>query len=282
MAQRHRSALHRWRRWLGVMVLPLVVALMLALVLALGPAGPAGADPAPVAGTALPLPEHTARYAVFRQGSEVGHLDIGLARHEDGSYHYTADTTATNVLLRVVGLALGEQGRFLWAGRIRPLGYQQMVRRPGRDKHWQARFDWEARRARGDSHRGPIDVAVPADVLDPLAVRLQLAVRLGAARLGEDGAPAPEYRFHVLERDEVEVQAFVARGRDAVPYGDGCLPATKLERLREGFGRGDFSWHAEAFHWMPVRILKVRDGEQKMDLRLRHTSLPLSPGPCPP
>lgn len=276
MPGRHRFGPRPRRGWAAVMVLPLV--------LALGPAGPADAVPAAVAtGTTLPLPEHTARYAVFRKGSEVGHLDIELTRHEDGSYRYVADTTATSLLLRILGLALGEEGRFRWAaGTIQPLGYEQMVRRPGRNKHWQARFDWQALRARGDSHRGPIDVALPSGVLDPLTVRLQLAVRLGAARLGAGGEPAPRYRFHVLERDEVEVQAFVERGRDAVPYDDGCLPATKLERLRDGESRGDYSWHAEAFHWMPVRILQVRDGEHKMDLRLRHTSLNLDPRPCPP
>jgi len=272
MPGRHHFALPCCRGPLAALVL----ALTLALGLAPGPAVPAAA-------TALPLPEHTARYAVFRKGSEVGYLDIGLTRHQDGGYHYTADTTATTVLLRVLGLALGEQGRFRWtAGMIRPLDYEQLVRRPGRNKYWQARFDWEALRARGDSHRGAIDVALPAGALDPLTVRLQLAVRLGAARLAEDGDPAPEYRFHVLERDEVEVQTFVGRGREHVPYGDGCLPAVRMERLRDGEGRGDFSWHAEAFHWMPVRILQLRDGEQKMDLRLRDTSLPLDPGPCPP
>lgn len=249
-----------------------------AALLALGLSGPAATADTPQAATALPLPEHTARYAVFRKGSEVGHLDIELARHEGGSYHYAADTTATALLLRVLGLALGEQGRFRWAaGMIRPGSYEQVVRRPGRNKHWEARFDWEALRARGDSHRGPIDVALPAGALDPLTVRLQLAVRLAA-----DGDPAPEYRFHVFERDAVETQAFVLSGRDAVPYGDGCLPAARLERLRNGEARGDFSWHAEAFHWMPVRILQVRDGEEKMDLRLRRTSLPVHPAPCPP
>lgn len=263
---RRSSPLHRRCSWLALMVL------------ALGPLGSTAAASRPVAGTGLPLPEHTARYAVFRKGTEVGYMDIRLTRHEDGSYRFSAGTTATSTLLRILGLALGEQGRFRWtADGIRPLSYEQTVRRPGRDKHWEARFDWASLRVRGDSHRGPIDVALSAGVLDPLTVRLQLAVRLGA-----DGSPAPAYRFQVLERDELEVQTFVRRGRDHVPYGDGCLPAVRMERLRDGAGRGDFSWHAEVFHWMPVRILQVRDGEPTMDLRLRRTSESLGSGSCPP
>lgn len=231
----------------------------------------------PSSAEALPLPEHTARYLVSQRGKEAGYLDLQLSRRDDGSYEYAAATKATAVLLRLLGVSVREQGRFDWhEGHIRPVAYSQVIRRPGRHRFWEADFDWRAMRATGQSHRGEIDVALSPEVLDPLTLRLQLAVLMASP----DGPP-PAYQFRVLERDRIEAHNFLLRARESFAFGSGCLPVLRMERLRENDERKYYSWHAAQFYWLPVRIQQTGDGREELDLRLTETSLPLVVEACP-
>lgn len=226
---------------------------------------------------ALPIPEHTARYVVTQRGRPAGYIDVELRRRDDGGYEYTLTTTAMAMLLRLMGVAISEHGRFQWVdGRIRPISYGQAISRPGPDRFWEAEFDWQAMRARGRSHRGALDVALTPGVLDPLTLRLQLAAQLAAA----DGA-APAEVFRVLERNRIEAQSFHLRAYEAVPFAAGCLAAARLERLREDDERSYYSWHAAQFHWLPVRIQQLRDGREELDMRLSASTLPLATKECP-
>lgn len=226
---------------------------------------------------ALPIPEHTARYAVTQRGRPAGYIDVELRRRDDGSYEYRLTTTATAMLLRLMGVAISEHGHFAWdAGRIRPLSYGQAISRPGPDRFWEAEFDWQAMRARGRSHRGALDVVLTPGVLDPLTLRLQLAVQLAAA----DGA-VPADEFKVLDRNRVEAQHFELGAREAVPFAGGCLAAVRLERRREDDERNYNSWHAAQFHWLPVRIQQLHGGREELDMRLSETTVPLATEECP-
>lgn len=226
---------------------------------------------------ALPLPEHTARYLVSQRGKEAGYLDLRLSRRDDGAYEYAATTKATAVLLRLLGVSAREHGRFDWhQGHIRPVAYSQVITRPGRHRFWEADFDWRAMRATGESHRGEIDVALSPEVLDPLTLRLQLAVLMA-----NPGGPAPAYEFRVLERDRIEAHSFLLRARESFAFGSGCLPVVRMERLREDDERKYYSWHAAQFYWLPVRIQQAGDGREELDLRLTETSIPLVVEACP-
>jgi hypothetical protein len=253
------------------------VNIILSALLVLAAAGVAGEETRPEASAAFPLSEHTARYAVFRRGREIGYLDLELRRRADGDYEYSLNTTATALLARMLGLAAHERGRFGWDdGQISPLSYAQLVERPGRNRFWEAEFNWRALEATGQSHHGPLSVGLMPGVLDPLTLRLQLAVQLAA-----DGAPRAAYEFQVLERDGIETQSFVLRDKVLFEYAARCVPAVRMERLRGDPSRSYSSWHARAFEWMPVRIQQFSEGREELDLRLRQSSLPLATEECP-
>lgn len=228
--------------------------------------------------SAFPLPEHTARYDVFRRGSKVGELNLELRADGNGGYHFSADTRATALLFRILGVAASEEGRFAWEnGGILPRHYSQKISRPGRDRFWHADFDWNTMQAEGKSHNGELRVPLRPETLDPLTLRLQLA-----ARLADDGGIARErYEFRVLERDEVEDQAFVHRGDERLSLPLGCVDTARMERERDDDGdRNYYAWHAEAFEWMPVRIRQLRGGEEELDLQLAATSIALGDLDC--
>jgi len=54
-----------------------------------------------------------------------------------------------------------------------------------------------------------------------------------------------------------------------------------MHRFRkEGSSRNYHSWHADAFHWMPVRILQFEDGREELDIQLASTDLEMTAN-CP-
>lgn len=221
-----------------------------------------------------PIPPHTAVYEVLRKGDPVGRVYMRLARGADGGYEYGGHTEATSFLARLVGYQASESARFTWdRRRVRPLAYRQNEERIGHHEHFSADFDWVRRRATGDSDAGRVDLAVPADVLDPLTLRLQLAVDLAAGRLD----PA----YPTVDSREVDYHRFERQGIETVTVGTQCIDALRLERLRPDSSRRLWSWHSPTFRWLPVRILQQRDGKDLLDIRLVASDLLAPGGTCP-
>lgn len=226
---------------------------------------------------AAPLPEHSARYEVLRRGAKAGEVDIELSRRDDGIWYYSTRTRATAFLARVMGLAAEESAHFIWIdGHVLPLTYHQVARGPGNTRYWQHRFDWDAGKAETLSHEGPMKVDLEPELLDPLTLRLEIAARLmGTAQRDSD------HELRVLERDEVEDQKFLYQGRERLELDAGCFDTVRMLRFRrEGSSRNYHSWHAEEFHWMPVRIVQLKDGKEELDIRLVDSSIDMPGAAC--
>lgn len=226
-------------------------------------------------GSNFPIPEHTAVYEVLRRGSSIGKLHVRLERDGD-RFHYSTESEATSTLARMLRASADEAAEFQFTSDgLKPSRYEQSTRFPGRNRFWEADFDWEASAARGEDHNGELDVELTESTLDPLTLRLALALAMAREDLAAD-----EYSFDVLERNEVETQSFKNRGYFNINLPAGCLGAWQMERIREGSDRVFNSWHAPDFHFMPVRILQERDGRQDLDIRLIETSLLEAPEQC--
>lgn len=199
---------------------------------------------------------------------------MALTATENGGYAYDGQTEATSFLARLMRYSATESARFTWDDdrRIRPQAYRQAEQRIGHDEHWSADFDWIRRRVRGASNTGPLDVALPDRALDPLTLRLQLAVDLAAGMLATT--------YPTVDGTRVDYNRFVRQGTETVTIDGTCLDALRLERLKPGSSRRLFSWHSAAYHWLPVRILQQRDGEDMLDIRLVESSLLTADEPC--
>jgi hypothetical protein len=255
---------------------------LLGIVLCAGATGPASASEQASGGSSLPayrqlpLPLHTATYDVYRQGTRLGTLDVRLTLDAGGVYEYSADTHATHLLARMMGVGAKERGRFLWNGdEIRPIYYEQFVSRPGPNRFWHANFDWENEVANGRSHRSDFATGLKPSTLDPLTVRLQLAAWLD----GDDDARA-EYAFSVLDRNEIEQQVIERRETFTLQLAVGCVRTVHFALREEDPRRGDHMWLAPALHWLPVRLQQIRDGRELVEMRLARTSLPVDDPTC--
>lgn len=224
-----------------------------------------------------PLPAHTAVYEVLRNGSKIGEVHTTLSRNDQGVWYFETETIATSRLARMLRLSAEESAHFVWEGeRIRMLTYRQVARGPLRSRYWQHELDWAEGLSDTRTHEGDHLIELEPGILDPLTLRLQLAVWLaGADRRGED------FELRVLERDEIEDQHLFFRGHEHIEVPVGCFETIRMERFRrEGSSRNYYSWVAEDFHWLPLRIrLSDEDGED-FETRLVATDIELGDGDC--
>ena len=232
-----------------------------------------------------PIPAHTAVYEVLRYGNKLGEIQVELSQADDGIWLYETETHATARLARMMGLSAAESAYFMWhrdpqrAGHelVLMLSYYQLAQGPLRTRFWRHQVDWADGVSSTETREGDFTIAVEPGVVDPLTMRLQLAVMLQHDHDHED-----DLHFRVLERTSVEDQQFLFRGRESVALPMGCVDSLAFHRFRrEGSSRNYNSWHTESFYWMPVRMVQTRDDEPYIDIRLIETSLALDTQPCP-
>ncbi len=238
---------------------------------------PATAQPSERAADHAPLPAHAAVYEVLRRGSKIGEVHVQLSQDDSGTWLFDTETVATARLARILRVSAEESAHFVWRnGHVVMLTYRQVARAPTRTRYWQHEADWEAGISRTQTYDGDLDIELEEHLVDPLTLRLQLAVELSdPANHGQD------LHFRVLERDEVEDQHFFYLDHEPVDVPAGCFDAIRMERFRrEGSSRNYESWHAERFYWLPLRILQVKDGDPELDIRLLSSSIELGPDDC--
>jgi len=232
----------------------------------------AAGSAATVAAENPPLPEHSASYEVLRHGKKVGELHVELEQLDSGVWHYRSDTDATAWWARALNLAAEESAHFVWRGeRIMMLTYHHAQSAPANNRFFQHRSDWQAGTTEIRTEKGRQTVELTDNMVDPLSLRLQLAVNLADASRRQE-----RYDFTLLDRDEVKHKQYVYDGEEVLELPAGCFETVRIRRVEDaGSEKTNLSWHAEDFHWMPVRILRREDGRDKLDVRLLQTNLPL-------
>ena len=224
-----------------------------------------------------PLPAHEAVYEVLRRGSKIGEVHVSLGQNDQGIWLFDTETVATARLARILRVSAEESAHFVWHnGQIVMLTYRQVARAPTRTRFWQHEVDWEAGISRTETYEEALEISIEPGMVDPLTLRLQLA-----AALQDPANRGIDLHFRVLERDEIEDQHLLYQAHERVEVPAGCFDAIRMQRFRrEGSSRNYDSWHAEAFHWLPLRILQTKDDDPELDIRLISTSIPLGQKGC--
>lgn len=220
-----------------------------------------------------PLPAHEATYEVLRHGKKVGELMVSLEQLENGVWHYRSDTKATAWWARALNLSAEESAHFVWRGeRIVMLTYHHAQSAPANNRFFQHRTDWAEGTTEVRTEEVSKTIELVDNMVDPLSLRLQLAVNLADA-----SKRRTTHEFTLLDRDEVKEKQYAYDGEESLEVPAGCFDTIRLERVEQpGSDKTNLSWHAEAFHWMPVRILRREDDKDKLDIRLLETDLPLN------
>ena len=232
------------------------------------------------ASDSTPFSPYTATYTVLRGDSEIGRLSVELDQRDDGLWHYRIESEATVWYARMLGISTTESAWFQWSGDgVIPLTYHHVARKPGSDRFWQHRYDWQDMRTETSTHEGEFELALTAGVVDPLTLRLE-----AVARLAEQAPDFESFELSVLERDEIESQQYRYIGPERLEIDDRCFDTAVFKRFRKaGSSRNYSAWHAESLGWMPVRIRHEDDGKPIMltlaDWNSRDLSMPAA-GTC--
>lgn len=220
-----------------------------------------------------PLPAHTATYEVLRHGKKVGELDVALEQLDNGVWYYRSNTRATAWWARALNVSAEEAAHFVWRGdRIMMLTYHHSQEAPANDRYFQHRTDWDAGTTKVRTEEVEQTVELTDNMVDPLSLRLQLAVNLADADKREG-----THDFTLLDREEIKRKRYTFDGRESLDTPVGCFDSVRIRRIEKpDSDKKNLSWHAADFHWMPVRILRQEDGKDKLDIRLLETDLALN------
>jgi len=205
-----------------------------------------------------PFAPFEATYSVQRGSSEIGKMQVDLRRRDDGLWHFSMESEATAWYVRMLGISTTESAWFQWSGNgVVPLTYHHVSRKPGSDRFWQHRYDWQEMQTETDTHEGDRIIALTAGVVDPLTLRLD-----AVTRLTEQAPDFESFELSVLERDEIESQQYRHVGKETLKINDRCFQTAVFKRFRKtGSSRNYTAWHAESLGWMPVRIRHEDDGK---------------------
>lgn len=219
-----------------------------------------------------PLPPHEASYEVLRHGKKIGELTVALKQLDNGVWHYRSDTRATAWWVKALNVSAEEAAHFVWRGdRIVMLTYHHAQHAPANNRFFQHRTNWEAGTTEVRTEDGRRTFELVDNMVDPLSLRLQLAVNLA-----DESKRRTTHDFTLLDRDEIKHKRYTFDGEETLEVPAGCFEAVRIRRIEKpGSDKNNLSWHAANFHWMPVRILRQEDGKDKLDIRLLETDLEL-------
>ena len=232
----------------------------------------AGASPVE-SGNAPPIPAHESTYRIQYNGRSVGEATFVLEKANETVWHVKTQTKPTSMLAKLAASSVTQASHFVWRldsaqPTVLPLTYHNVSKEPFRTRYWQHRYDWEAMVSATTTHEGEQEIALSPGLLDPLTLRLQLALDLQT-----DSDPAKDRNYLVLDRDDVENQRMEYQQHTQIKVPAGCFDTEHFYRFRkEGSARNYDLWMAPQMHWLPVKIVQS-DGGRTIEMALEKSTL---------
>ena len=217
---------------------------------------------------------------MFYNNSVVGEIDFVLEKANETVWHIRTESRATSLLAKAFGSEVTQASHFYWdmtteIPTLVPLTYHHVSREPLRTRFWQHHFDWDSQTSKTITHQGDQVISLPEQLLDPLTLRLQLAVDLNMS-----DPKIEERNFWVLDRDDVEAQRIEYRDAEPVQVSAGCFEAHHYYRFRkEGSARNYDLWVSPDLDWLPLRTLQT-DGKREIRIDLKSSTLLKQPRNC--
>jgi hypothetical protein len=232
------------RRWAGL------VAATLALVAPLSHAVEAQLEP------------YKARYQATYRGISGGQIESSLS-HGSIPGQWLYETRAfPNLLGRV---AVSPQARERGVMEVTPSGVRPLTFdfNDGSDsshKDVRFKFDWAARRVRGEAEGKPFDLEVLPGTQDTASVQAAMIIELLAGR-----SPAG---FPILTGSKLREYRYWPEGRATVTTPLGQFETVVWANQRDGSTRVTKVWHAPALGYVPVQAIQYRKGQAETKMTL--------------
>ncbi|NWG86679.1 MAG: DUF3108 domain-containing protein [Hydrogenophilaceae bacterium] len=195
----------------------------------------------------------TASYDLSLEAMPLGETERKLEKLANGDYLYSTRTTPTGLAAMLMKDRIVEQSRFRFLkGRFQPLEYQYSRTGGKKTRNRSARFDWQAKQARGVRDGEPWQVAIKPGVLDRLLYQLAASYDLQKQR--------KQFSYQIADRGELKTYELTVAGNETLDTPYGRQPTIKLQRIE-----GDYEtslWLAKGLSYLPVRIEHTEDGKR--------------------
>jgi hypothetical protein len=218
-----------------------------------------------------------ARLELSRNGKTMGELTFTFSS-SDEQWTMASATNGTRGLARFLGLRENSTGTGDWYDHApRPLRYERQVHAI-KTMEWTADFDWTNSVVRTVYPKGESTLELEPGVVDESA--LGLIVRAGLA-LGQN-----EWRFRLVDEDEIEDAHFRTRSVEAAQTPLGCMQVHVVEKVRGAESkRYTRTFYAEDHAFVPVVIQHGQKDGNHVEARITSLSIDgktVEPGPaCP-
>jgi hypothetical protein len=198
--------------------------------------------------------EYRAEYDVEHNGNRVATAAFSVTAAEAGRYDFASSTKARLILRLAAPKPVTENSRFeIDAGRLVPLSFAyEDGSRKGEDNYSVA-FDPAAGEIRINSSAGPRILPFEADVLDRGSLQVALMRDLASCR-----HPGP-YRY--TDDEAVKTYEYERLDDRNATTAIGDVRTVRFAQQRDGSSRRTILWLAPDYHYVPVRIEQMDDGE---------------------
>jgi hypothetical protein len=205
-----------------------------------------------------------ADYQVLRNGKELGQATLALRDAGHGTWEFSSQTRGTKGMASLLGVDVVEKSTFRWRDGIpQGLHYTYAQKAAIKSRQRSIDFDWDTQQAR--THDGDRESVVPlqGSAMDRNLVTLALMARLRSH--------SPDLTFHVVDKDHVGEQRYVAGARESLSLPAGRIDSVRVDRQRDDSKRTTTIWFAPQRDWLPVQIEQVEKNGETITMRLAAT-----------
>ena len=242
---------------------------VLVLLLVLGLASPAQA----ATGDAF-LPEFDLRFDLHRDGLLVGHTVVRLRKRADERWEYTRRSRPTGIASLLRSDIVEETSRWRrHQDHIRPERYDYH-RRGNHPRRVRIDFDWVEGRATNTLDGQTWRMDIPRETLDKLSVELALMRDLRELEAGESRT----WRYSVADGGHLKHYLFEMQGQETLESPVGPLQTRVLLSRRDHDDQQTRYWMAPELGYLPVRIERLRGGNETAVMQLTELNMHGTPG----
>lgn len=210
---------------------------------------------------AADLKAFEARFAVSRNGKELGTMAMALSAPKEGEWLFVSRTEGQGGLAGFLGVTIEERSTLmLGESGLASTSYRYNQDMVGR--HRARTLDIAGGKATESDDDKRWSYAVEGSVLDRHAMVLGIA-----SHLADGVREGSVFDLAVASKGKLEEWRFLVAGTEQVETGNGRIEAIRVERLRDNPDRKTVSWHAPKYGYLPVKVEQVEpDGERLVSL----------------
>jgi hypothetical protein len=219
----------------------------------------AAQTPAPQMSGETGIAPFVAHYQADWKGLLVGTSEIKLTHGtEPGQYLYTWTITARGVFRVVYSDDLVQKSWVRVIGdHVRPDKY---FGKEG-SKTVELNFDWQERRATGESETKPVDIKLVDGTQDVMSIQIEVMLDLKKGNLPST--------FQIIDKDQLKEFNYTQEGTAKIRTAIGELDTVIVTSQRAGNNRILRMWFAPSLGFVPVQAERSRDGKVEIAMRVK-------------